>query len=177
EPFPIQRATIADAIAGRDVLGRGRTGSGKTLAFGLPTLTRLSQGEAVGSPRALILTPTRELALQIADNLSPLAASVGLDLTLIAGGMSYGPQIRAFERGVDIVVATPGRLIDLLEQGAADLSQVQVSILDEADHMSELGFMEPVRTILDATPAEGQRLLFSATLDGAVDQLVRRYLH
>ncbi|WP_185975594.1 DEAD/DEAH box helicase [Tessaracoccus rhinocerotis] len=176
EPFPIQSATIADAIAGRDVLGRGRTGSGKTLAFGLPTLTRLSQGEAVGSPRALILTPTRELALQIADNLSPLAASVGLDLTLIAGGMSYGPQIRAFERGVDIVVATPGRLIDLLEQGAADLSQVQVTILDEADHMSDLGFLPDVSTLLDATPAGSQRLLFSATLDRAVDRLVRQYL-
>ena len=177
EPFPIQAATIADAIAGRDVLGRARTGSGKTLAFGLPLLTHLSRTEAAGSPRAMILTPTRELALQIADNLSPLAAAVGLDLFLIAGGMSYGPQIRAFERGVDVLVATPGRLIDLLEQGAADLSQVQVTVLDEADHMSDLGFLPDVQTLLDATPADSQRLLFSATLDGAVDRLVRKYLH
>ena len=176
DPFPIQRATIADAIAGRDVLGRGRTGSGKTLAFGLPLLTRLAAGEATGTPRAVVLTPTRELALQIADNLSPLAAVMGLRLFLVAGGMAYAPQIKAFERGVDVVVATPGRLIDLLEQGAADLSQVEVMVLDEADHMSDLGFLPAVTTILDAVPADGQRLLFSATLDGAVDKLVRRYL-
>ena len=176
EPFPIQRATIADAIAGRDVLGRGRTGSGKTLAFGLPLLTRLAAGEATGTPRAVVLTPTRELALQIADNLSPLAAVMGLRLFLVAGGMAYAPQIKAFERGVDVVVATPGRLIDLLEQGAADLSRVEVVVLDEADHMSDLGFLPAVTTILDAVPADGQRLLFSATLDGAVDKLVRRYL-
>ncbi|MDO5066671.1 MAG: DEAD/DEAH box helicase [Propionibacteriaceae bacterium] len=176
EPFPIQRATIADAIAGRDVLGRGRTGSGKTLAFGLPLLTRLAAGDATGTPRAVILTPTRELALQIADNLSPLAAVMGLDLYLVAGGMAYGPQIKAFQRGVDVVVATPGRLIDLLEQGAVDLSQVEVAVLDEADHMSDLGFLPDVTTILDAVPEGGQRLLFSATLDGAVDKLVRRYL-
>lgn len=176
EPFPIQRATIADAIAGRDVLGRGRTGSGKTLAFGLPLLTRLAAGEPTGSPRAMILTPTRELALQIADNLSPLAAVMGLDLYLVAGGMAYGPQIKAFQRGVDVVVATPGRLIDLLEQGAVDLSQVEIAVLDEADHMSDLGFLPDVTTLLDAVPADGQRLLFSATLDGAVDKLVRRYL-
>ncbi len=176
EPFPIQRATIADAIAGKDVLGRGRTGSGKTLAFGLPLLTRLAAGESTSTPRALILTPTRELALQIADNLSPLAVVMGLDLYLVAGGMAYGPQIKAFQRGVDVVVATPGRLIDLLEQGAVDLSQVEIAVLDEADHMSDLGFLPDVTTILDAVPADGQRLLFSATLDGAVDKLVRRYL-
>lgn len=176
EPFPIQRATIADAIAGRDVLGRGRTGSGKTLAFGLPLLTRLAVDEPTGSPRAVILTPTRELALQIADNLSPLATVMGLRLHLVAGGMAYGPQIKAFERGVDVAVATPGRLIDLLEQGIADLSRVEVMVLDEADHMSDLGFLPAVTTILDAVPADGQRLLFSATLDGAVDELVRRYL-
>ncbi len=175
-PFPIQAATIGDALAGKDVLGRGRTGSGKTLAFGLPMLTRLAQGSPVGSPRAVILSPTRELALQIADNLSPLAAAVGIDLTLIAGGMSYGPQLRAFERGVDVVVATPGRLIDLLEQGAADLSQVEIAVLDEADHMADLGFLRDVRTLLDAC-GDGQRLLFSATLDDAVDSLVRQYLH
>ncbi|SHJ88269.1 Superfamily II DNA and RNA helicase, partial [Tessaracoccus bendigoensis DSM 12906] len=176
QPFPIQAATIGDALAGRDVLGRGRTGSGKTLAFGLPLLTRLAEGSPVGAPRAMILTPTRELALQIADNLSPLAAAVGIDLTLIAGGMSYGPQLRAFERGVDVVVATPGRLIDLLEQGAADLSQVEITVLDEADHMADLGFMNDVRTLLDAC-GDGQRLLFSATLDDAVDKLVKKYLH
>ena len=176
EPFPIQRATIADAIAGRDVLGRGRTGSGKTLAFGLPLLTRLAGGDPTGTPRAVILTPTRELALQIADNLSPLAAVMGLHLYLVAGGMAYNPQLKAFERGVDVVVATPGRLIDLLEQGAVDLSRVEVLVLDEADHMSDLGFLPAVTTILDAVPADGQRLLFSATLDGAVDELVRRYL-
>jgi superfamily II DNA/RNA helicase len=175
-PFPIQAATIGDALAGRDVLGRGRTGSGKTLAFGLPMLTRLAEGRPVGSPRAMILTPTRELALQIADNLSPLAAAVGIDLTLVAGGMSYGPQIKAFERGVDVVVATPGRLIDLLEQGVADLSQVEIAVLDEADHMADLGFLTPVQTLLDAS-GDGQRLLFSATLDNAVASLVRTYLH
>ena len=176
EPFPIQRATIADAIAGRDVLGRGRTGSGKTLAFGLPLLTRLAADDPTGTPRAVILTPTRELALQIADNLSPLAAVMGLHLYLVAGGMAYGPQLKAFERGVDVVVATPGRLIDLLEQGAVDLSRVEVLVLDEADHMSDLGFLPAVTTILEAVPADGQRLLFSATLDGAVDALVRNHL-
>ncbi len=177
EPFPIQSATIVDGIAGRDVLGRGRTGSGKTLAFGLSMLTRLSDGKPSGSPRAVILTPTRELALQIADDLSPLASTVGLGLTLITGGMSYQPQIRAFERGVDIVVATPGRLIDLLEQGTADLSQVEITVLDEADHMSDLGFMPAVTTLLEAIPNNGQRMLFSATLDHQVDRLVRKYLH
>ena len=177
EPFPIQSATIVDGIAGRDVLGRGRTGSGKTLAFGLSMLTRLADGKASGSPRAVILTPTRELALQIADDLSPLASTIGLGLTLITGGMSYQPQIRAFERGVDIVVATPGRLIDLLEQGTADLSQVEITVLDEADHMSDLGFMPAVTTLLEAIPNDGQRMLFSATLDHQVDRLVRKYLH
>ena len=176
EPSPIQRATIADAIAGRDVLGRGRTGSGKTLAFGLPLLTRLAADAPTGTPRAVILTPTRELALQIADNLSPLAAVMGLHLYLVAGGMAYGPQLKAFERGVDVVVATPGRLIDLFEQGAVDLSRVEVLVLDEADHMSDLGFLPAVTTILEAVPADGQRLLFSATLDGAVDALVRKHL-
>ncbi len=177
EPFPIQQATIVDGIAGRDVLGRGRTGSGKTLAFGLSLLTRLADQRPTGSPRAMILTPTRELALQIADDLSPLASTVGLSLTLITGGMSFTPQIRAFERGVDIVVATPGRLIDLLEQGVADLSQVEITVLDEADHMSDLGFMPAVTTLLEAVPDTGQRMLFSATLDHAVDRLVRKYLH
>ena len=175
QPFAIQEATIRDALEGRDVLGRARTGSGKTLAFGLPLLTRLSATHGRG-PRAVILSPTRELALQIADNLAPLAASVGLSLTLVAGGMSYNPQLKAFARGVDVVVATPGRLIDLMRQGAADLGNVEITVLDEADHMAEMGFTDEVTAILDATPERGQRLLFSATLDAAVDRIVERYL-
>ncbi|WP_420177012.1 DEAD/DEAH box helicase [Luteococcus sp. OSA5] len=177
-PFPIQQATIPDAIAGRDVLGRGQTGSGKTLGFGLPMLTRIAEAESTGgAPRGLVLVPTRELALQCADVLAPLAKTLRLDLTLIAGGMGYGPQLRAFDRGVDVVVATPGRLIDLLEQGAVDLSQVLVTVLDEADHMADLGFMPAVTTLMDTVPADGQRLLFSATLDHAVDRIVKKYLH
>ena len=177
QPFPIQAATIPDALAGRDVLGRGQTGSGKTLGFGLPMITTLSGSNAPsGCARALVLVPTRELALQVADVLAPLARIQGLSLTLVAGGMPYGPQLKAFERGVDIVVATPGRLIDLMDQGAADLTRVEVVVLDEADHMADLGFMPAVTQILDTVPAGGQRLLFSATLDGAVNRLVKRYL-
>ncbi|CAA9415681.1 MAG: ATP-dependent RNA helicase [uncultured Propionibacteriaceae bacterium] len=175
DPFPIQSATIPDALTGRDVLGRGQTGSGKTLGFGLPMLTRLS-GSKGKTPRGIVLVPTRELAMQVADVLAPLAKTVGMSVTLIAGGMSYTPQIRAFQRGVDIVVATPGRLIDLLEQGVVDLSRVEVTVLDEADHMADLGFMPAVTTILDSIPEGGQRMLFSATLDRAVDRLVRQYL-
>ena len=176
EPFPIQAATIADALAGRDVLGRAKTGSGKTLGFGLPMLARLADEPGGLGVRGLVLVPTRELALQVADVLAPLAQSLGLSCALVAGGMAYGPQLRAFERGVDVVVATPGRLIDLMEQGAADLSQVAVTVLDEADHMADLGFWPAVTTIVDATPRDGQRLLFSATLDEAIDALVKRYL-
>ncbi|HYI59038.1 MAG TPA: DEAD/DEAH box helicase [Microlunatus sp.] len=177
EPFPIQAATIPDALAGRDVLGRGKTGSGKTLGFGLPMITNLSGSNAPSHcARSLVLVPTRELALQVADVLAPLARIQGLSLTLVAGGMAYGPQLKAFERGVDIVVATPGRLIDLMDQGAADLTRVEVVVLDEADHMADLGFMPAVTQILDTVPAGGQRLLFSATLDGAVNRLVKRYL-
>lgn len=175
QPFAIQEATIRDAIAGRDVLGRAKTGSGKTLAFGLAMLTRLAAGEGRG-PRGIVLSPTRELALQIADNLAPLAKAAGLDIQLVAGGMSYNPQIRAFQRGVDVVIATPGRLVDLMEQGEADLSHVEITVLDEADHMAEMGFTDEVTAILDATDASGQRLLFSATLDEAVDRIVRQYL-
>jgi superfamily II DNA/RNA helicase len=175
-PFPIQATTIPDAMAGRDVLGRARTGSGKTLAFGLPMITRLAQGPRSTSPRGLVLVPTRELALQVADALAPLARSQGLRVALVTGGMAYGPQIRALESGSDLVVATPGRLIDLLEQGVADLGRVEVTVLDEADHMADLGFLPAVTQILDAVPSTGQRLLFSATLDRAVGQLVRRYL-
>lgn len=177
-PFPIQSATIPDALAGKDVLGRGRTGSGKTLGFGLPMVARLANSDAApsGAPGGVVLVPTRELALQVADVLAPLAKVMGLSTTLVAGGMAFGPQIKAFDRGVDIVVATPGRLIDLMEQGVADLSQVQVAVLDEADHMADLGFMTEVTTILDAIPVGGQRLLFSATLDRGVDRLVQKYL-
>jgi len=143
EPFPIQAATIPDALAGKDVLGRGRTGSGKTLAFGLPMISRLagsSRRERV-QPRGLVLVPTRELAMQVADVIAPLARIAGLSLVLVAGGMPYAPQILAFSRGVDIVVATPGRLIDLMDQGVADLSRTEITVLDEADHMADLGFL------------------------------------
>ncbi len=175
KPFPIQSATIPDALAGRDVLGRAQTGSGKTLGFGLPLLARLS-GSKSTLPRGLVVVPTRELAVQVADALAPLARTVGLSVTLVAGGMPYGPQRRAFERGVDVVVATPGRMIDLLDQGACDLTAVQTVVLDEADHMADLGFLPDVKTLLDAVPAGGQRLLFSATLDSGVDRLVKTYL-
>jgi superfamily II DNA/RNA helicase len=179
EPFPIQAATIPDALAGRDVLGRGRTGSGKTLAFGLPMISRLAGSSRPPSlqPRGLVLVPTRELAMQVADVLAPLARITGLSLVLIAGGMPYAPQILAFSRGVDIVVATPGRLIDLMDQGIADLSCIEITVLDEADHMADLGFLPAVSQILDTVPDRGQRLLFSATLDNAIDRLVRNYLH
>jgi superfamily II DNA/RNA helicase len=177
-PFPIQAATIPAGLEGRDVLGRAQTGSGKTLAFGLPMLARLvGGGTGRGrAPRGLVLAPTRELAMQVSDVLAPLAHVAGLAVVLVAGGMSYTPQQRAFERGVDVVVATPGRLIDLMDQGVVDLGRVEVTVLDEADHMADLGFMPAVTQILDTVPATGQRLLFSATLDEAVDQLVRRYL-
>lgn len=181
-PFPIQAATIPDALAGRDVLGRGRTGSGKTLGFGLPLVARLAEDARAGkrpgrSPRGLILVPTRELALQVADVIAPLARAAELGVVLVAGGMSYTPQITAFRSGVDIVVATPGRLIDLMKQDAADLTEVDVTVLDEADHMADLGFLPEVTQLLDAVPADGQRLLFSATLDRGVDSLVEKYLH
>ncbi|PRY63171.1 superfamily II DNA/RNA helicase [Knoellia remsis] len=178
EPFPIQAATIPDALAGRDVLGRGQTGSGKTLAFGLPTITRLADGTKPASkrPRALILVPTRELAMQVSDALEPLVHVTGLRHRLVAGGLSYDPQIKALARGIDILVATPGRLADLHERGAVEFDDVQVTILDEADHMAEMGFMTEVTAILDTIPKGGQTLLFSATLDRGIDALVERYL-
>ncbi|YAL82432.1 DEAD/DEAH box helicase [Dermacoccaceae bacterium W4C1] len=177
-PFPIQVATIPDALEGRDVLGRGRTGSGKTLSFGLPTLARLAAGGKARAhqPRAIVMCPTRELAMQVADALQPLVHVVGLKHKLVAGGMPYEPQLQALERGVDLLVATPGRLQDLMERGAADLSRVEVMILDEADHMAEMGFLEAITEILDAVPSGGQRLLFSATLDRGIDALVEKYL-
>ncbi|WP_308420993.1 DEAD/DEAH box helicase [Flexivirga endophytica] len=177
-PFPIQVATIPDALAGRDVLGRGRTGSGKTLSFGLPLLTRLAQGGKArsGQPRAVVLVPTRELAMQVSDALQPLVHVIGLRHKLVAGGMPYEPQLSALERGVDLLIATPGRLIDLMERGAADLSRVEIAVLDEADHMAEMGFLEAIEQILDQVPTDGQRLLFSATLDRGIDTVVERYL-
>ncbi|MEU8227569.1 DEAD/DEAH box helicase [Kribbella sp. NPDC048915] len=176
-PFPIQTATIPDALAGKDVLGRGQTGSGKTLGFGLPTLMRLAGGRSESRrPRGMILVPTRELAMQVHDALEPLAHVMNVSLKLIAGGLPYPKQIDALRRGVDLLIATPGRLIDLCEQGAADLGAVEISVLDEADHMCDMGFMPAVTTLLDMTPAEGQRLLFSATLDNDVDTIVKTYL-
>lgn len=177
EPFPIQQATLPDAIAGRDVLGRGKTGSGKTLAFGLAMLTRLANRKAKPrKPLGLILVPTRELAMQVNDVLGHLGHGVGLHTRLIAGGMPYGKQISALDRGVPILVATPGRLIDLMERKAVFLDSVEITVIDEADHMADMGFLPDVRRILDATKPKGQRLLFSATLDRDVDTLVRAYL-
>ncbi len=177
EPFPIQAATIPDALAGRDVLGRGQTGSGKTFAFGLPMLARLAGGRtSPRKPRGLVLVPTRELAMQVHDALEPLAHVLGVRIKLVAGGLPYHKQITALERGVEVLVATPGRLTDLVDRGACDLSQVEVAVLDEADHMCDMGFFPAVTELLDHTPSTGQRLLFSATLDGDVDRLVRDYL-
>lgn len=179
EPFPIQAATLPHALAGRDVLGRGRTGSGKTYGFLLPLVTRLSQPGAARrpkQPRGLILVPTRELATQIDTALAPLARATGLRSTTVFGGVSAGRQIEALRRGVDIVIACPGRLTDLMQQGAVDLGGVAITVLDEADHMADLGFLPGVRRLMDQTPRNGQRLMFSATLDNAVDVLVKRFL-
>nr|WP_299443606.1 DEAD/DEAH box helicase [uncultured Phycicoccus sp.] len=178
DPFPIQAATIPDALAGRDVLGRGRTGSGKTLAFGLPTIARLDDGvrPQPKRPRALVLVPTRELAMQVSDALEPFVHVTGITHRLVAGGLSYEPQIKSLQRGVHLLVATPGRLVDLMDRGAVDLGGIEITILDEADHMADMGFVPEVTAILDAVPDGGQRLLFSATLDRGVDTLVDRYL-
>jgi superfamily II DNA/RNA helicase len=176
-PFAIQVRALPDALAGRDVLGRGQTGSGKTLAFGLPVLARLAGGQRRRSqPRALVLVPTRELAQQVHDELAPLSQGLDLKLTTVYGGASMGRQIDALRRGVDLVVATPGRLQDLINQRECDLSQIEITVLDEADHMADLGFLPVVTELLDLTPATGQRLLFSATLDRGVDKLVTAFL-
>nr|WP_246297666.1 DEAD/DEAH box helicase [Janibacter cremeus] len=176
-PFAIQEAAIPDALAGKDVLGRGQTGSGKTLAFGLPLLTRLAGGRARSrKPRALILVPTRELAMQVSDSLEPLVHVVGLRHKLVAGGLSYTGQTAALDRGVDVLVATPGRLVDLLDRGALTLDEIEVAVLDEADHMADMGFLPSVSRILDDCAPGGQRLLFSATLDRGVGDLVKTYL-
>ena len=177
QPFPIQIATIPDAIAGHDILGRGQTGSGKTLAFTLSLLTNISKKVAQPhKPLALILTPTRELAQQIDQVISPLARAVGHDSVVVAGGMSYSKQITAFRKATAIVVATPGRLIDLLNRNEVQLDKLQVVVLDEADQMADMGFLPVVKEILDQSDSRGQRLLFSATLDRGVDSLVRQYL-
>ena len=177
EPFAIQARALPDALAGRDVLGRAQTGSGKTLAFGLPLLTRLAGGTArrEKAPRGLVLVPTRELAQQVADALAPLGRSIGVSITTVYGGVSISRQITSV-RHADVVVATPGRLIDLLERHALTLSDIQVTVLDEADHMADLGFMPAVTRILDQTPAGGQRMFFSATLDRGVGELVTSYI-
>ncbi len=177
-PFPIQSATIPDALAGRDVLGRGQTGSGKTLAFGLPMLARLASSgrSAPRRPKALVLVPTRELAMQVNDVLTPLAKAVGLFTKTAFGGAPYQTQIYALDRGVDVLVATPGRLGDLIEKGACSLDSVEINVLDEADQMADMGFLPDVTALLEQTPVGAQRLLFSATLDGDVDALVRRFM-
>ncbi|MEV0602579.1 DEAD/DEAH box helicase, partial [Streptomyces sp. NPDC050315] len=177
-PFPIQAATIPDAIAGRDILGRGRTGSGKTLSFGLPLLTQLSGGSTEKKrPRGVILTPTRELAMQVADALQPYGDVLGLKIKVVCGGTSMGNQIYALERGVDILVATPGRLRDIINRGACSLDKVEVAVLDEADQMADLGFLPEVTELLDLVPAGGQRMLFSATMENEIGTLVKRYLN
>ncbi|MFC5905177.1 DEAD/DEAH box helicase, partial [Streptomyces zhihengii] len=176
-PFPIQGATLPNTLAGRDVLGRGRTGSGKTLAFGLALLARTAgQRAEPRQPLALILVPTRELAQQVTDSLAPYARAVKLRLTTVVGGMSIGKQAGALRGGVEVVVATPGRLKDLIDRGDCRLNTVAITVLDEADQMADMGFMPQVTALLDQVRPEGQRMLFSATLDRNVDLLVRRYL-
>ncbi|MDO5678179.1 MAG: DEAD/DEAH box helicase [Propionibacteriaceae bacterium] len=179
-PTPIQAATLPDSLAGRDVLGRGRTGSGKTYAFLLPMVARLVESgtrRAPKKPRALILAPTRELAIQIDEALAPLAQAAGLTSRTVFGGVNQKPQVAALTKGVDVVVACPGRLEDLISQGHVSLHSIEITILDEADHMADLGFLPSVRRLLSQTPAKGQRMLFSATLDKAVDTLVKQFLH
>ncbi|MFV2143676.1 DEAD/DEAH box helicase [Isoptericola sp. G70] len=186
-PFPIQAASLPDSLAGKDVLGRGRTGSGKTLAFSLPTVTELARQKAAAksagrralrsaAPMALVLCPTRELANQIDAVMKPIAQSLGLRTTTIFGGVAQSRQVTALNQGVDIVIACPGRLEDLLNQKLLTLDDISVTVLDEADHMADLGFLPGVKRIMDRTPRTGQRLLFSATLDNGVDVLVKRYL-
>jgi superfamily II DNA/RNA helicase len=176
-PFPIQAASIPDAIAGHDILGRGQTGSGKTLAFGLALLHNLKNTKAKPrQPIALVLAPTRELAQQIDEVLAPLAKKVGHQSVVIAGGLPYAKQVNALKKGVSILVATPGRLIDLLDREELDLGQLEIIVLDEADQMADMGFLPAVKKILNQSKKDGQRFLFSATLDRGVDGLVRQYL-
>ena len=184
-PFPIQALTVADGLAGRDVCGKAKTGSGKTLAFGLPLLQRTAaaldgEGRARGHParpRALVLLPTRELAVQVHDVLAPLARKVSLRIAAIYGGADVDRQVAKLRKGVDVVIATPGRLIDMGDRGELSVADVEVLVLDEADRMADMGFMPQVEWVLRRLGRSHQTLLFSATLDGAVDRLVRRYLH
>jgi superfamily II DNA/RNA helicase len=178
-PFPIQVATLPDSLGGRDVLGRGRTGSGKTLAFSIPLVARLAASDSKRQPkrpRSLILVPTRELANQVAAVVDPMARALGMKTTTIFGGVGQNPQVQALAGGIDVLIACPGRLEDLIGQGHCDLGAVEITILDEADHMADLGFLPGVKRLMDRTPKVGQRLLFSATLDNGVDVLVKRYL-
>ena len=179
-PFPIQAASLPDSLAGRDVLGRGRTGSGKTVAFALPVVAALAASNRKREPRrprAMVLVPTRELAKQVAAVFGPLADAMGLRVTTVYGGVPQRPQETALRNGVDVVIACPGRLEDLIGQRHCELDRVEVTVLDEADHLADLGFLPTVRKLLDRTPTKSQRLLFSATLDNGVDQVVDRYLH
>jgi superfamily II DNA/RNA helicase len=176
-PRPVQAATLPDALAGADILGRAQTGSGKTLGFSIPLVSRLADGYSMACrPRGLVLVPTRELAAQVHAVLAPLAQAMGLSVATVFGGVPQNPQVAALRNRADIVVACPGRLADLIEQDHCHLGDVEVSVIDEADHMADLGFLPVVRRLLDMTPPEGQRLLFSATLDSAVDVLARRFL-
>ena len=180
EPTPIQAATLPDSLTGRDVLGRGRTGSGKTYAFLLPLVARLiaEPRRRVGRrPRSLVLAPTRELASQLAESLAPLEEATGLRSTVVFGGVGQNPQVKALAGGVDVLVACPGRLLDLMNQGHVDLGGVEITVIDEADHMADMGFLPMVRKILAKTPPKGQRMLFSATLDSGVNKLVKEFLH
>lgn len=180
-PFPIQRDTLPDSLAGKDVLGRGRTGSGKTIAFGIPLVARLADQVATkrrpNRPRGIVLAPTRELVTQIAETLKLLADPVGVKVTTIFGGVPQRRQEIVLEQGVDIVVAAPGRLDDLMRQKLVSLDSIEITVLDEADHMADMGFLPVVTRILNATPKAGQRLLFSATLDNGVDNIVKKFLN
>ena len=179
-PTPIQSATLPDSLSGRDVLGRGRTGSGKTYAFLLPLVARLladPRRRQSRRPRSLILAPTRELATQIAESLRPLEKAANLRSAVVFGGVGQNPQVNALAGGVDVLIACPGRLLDLMGQGHADLGAVEITVIDEADHMADMGFLPMVRRILSATPKKGQRMLFSATLDSGVNKLVKEFLH
>ena len=178
EPFPIQEAAIPDALAGEDVLGRGPTGSGKTFTFGLPMLARLAGAPSIpGHPRGLVLAPTRELATQIRERLDDPAAALGLRVLDVVGGVNINHHIRSLAAPVDVLVATPGRAEDLINQKKLSFDSVQITALDEADQMADMGFLPQVRKLLDRTPTNGQRLLFSATLDGDVEKLIERYMH
>jgi superfamily II DNA/RNA helicase len=175
-PFPVQALTIPDALAGRDVCGKAKTGSGKTLAFGLPLLERLDRAES-RKPRGLVLVPTRELALQVHDVLAPLADAIGSRVVAVYGGADMNKQIKALERGVEAIIATPGRLIDLVERKEVELGGLEIVVVDEADRMADMGFLPQVEWLLRHVDTQHQTLLFSATLDGVVDGLIKRYQH